>query len=249
MAWYENFFHGMIQEAWKTAQDEEETELECDFLLDVLNLEPGWRVLDVFCGYGRHALPLARSGCRVTGVDISEEYLEEFRTAARRERLAVETVSGDVLTVPLPGGFDAAFCFGNSFSFFPHDRMLAFLQKIAGQLKDGAWFVADTGMIAESVLPDFQERTWVSVGDITVLMENEYDARQSRIDSRLTYLRRDHTEHRLAQHYLYTVAGLCRLFQEAELEVTELFGNLDGTDFRLGDDRLLIVSRKNPAGF
>ena len=35
------------------------------FLFDLLDLQPGQRVLDIFCGYGRHALELARLGCTV----------------------------------------------------------------------------------------------------------------------------------------------------------------------------------------
>jgi cyclopropane fatty-acyl-phospholipid synthase-like methyltransferase len=45
------------------------TVAEVEFLLDVLTLEPGSRVLDLGCGTGRHAIELASRGFRVTGVD------------------------------------------------------------------------------------------------------------------------------------------------------------------------------------
>ena len=48
------------------------TEQEVDFLVELLGLEPGMRVLDVGCGPGRPALALARRGISVLGVDISE---------------------------------------------------------------------------------------------------------------------------------------------------------------------------------
>jgi cyclopropane fatty-acyl-phospholipid synthase-like methyltransferase len=235
----------LVQEAWKAAQTEEQTELECDFLNDVLELQPGQRVLDLFCGHGRHALELARLGYSVTGVDISTESIRELQKNAKREKLSIDARSGDFLTISLEGGFQGAYCLGNSFSFFPHDQMLVFLQKIADQLVSGGRFVADTAMIAEGVLPDFQERSWMQVGDITFLMENEYDVRESCIISQLTYLRNNQTEHRQSRHYVYTIAELHRLFQKAGLTITEMSGNLDGSDFMLGDDRLLLVSRKN----
>ncbi|RRB02781.1 class I SAM-dependent methyltransferase [Larkinella rosea] len=244
MAWYDNFFSGLVQEAWKAAQTDEQTELEADFLNDVLELQPGQRVLDVFCGYGRHALELARLGYSVTGVDISGESIRDLQKTAQRQKLAIDAHAGDFLSIPLEGGFNGAYCLGNSFSFFPHDQMLLFLQKIAGLLAPGGWFVADTAMIAESVLPDFQERSWMQVGDITFLMENEYDARESCITSHLTYLRMEQTEHRESRHYVYTIAELHRLFRQAGLLITEQFGNLDGSDYQLGDDRLLVLARK-----
>lgn len=243
--WYENFFNGLVQEAWKAGQTDEQTELECDFLQDTMNVQPGGRVLDIFCGHGRHALELAQMGYSVTGVDISTESIGELRTDAQRKNLAVEAIAGDFMTLPIESGFEAAYCLGNSFSFFPHDQMLVFLQKIAGLLPAGGRFVADTAMIAESVLPDFEERSWMQIGDITFLMENEYDARASCMTAHLTYLRKDQTERRQSRHYIYTVAELHRLFQKAGLTITELLGNLDGSEFLLGDERLLLVASKN----
>ena len=94
MAWYHTFFEGLPQLAWKQNQDDEYTEWEVDFLADVLELTPGSRVLDVMAGYGRHALPLARRGYELTGVDISEEYGREFEKVAQAEQLPVYRVAG-----------------------------------------------------------------------------------------------------------------------------------------------------------
>ncbi len=73
-------------------------------------LPPG-RALDVGCGEGADALWLARSGWRVTGVDISEVALGRAREQARLEDAAVagrvDWVHADLLEVPPePGGFD-----------------------------------------------------------------------------------------------------------------------------------------------
>jgi SAM-dependent methyltransferase len=56
---------------------------EVKFLLDVLGLERGQRVLDVGCGPGRHAVALAEAGLTVTGVDVSRKFLD---LAAERAR-------------------------------------------------------------------------------------------------------------------------------------------------------------------
>jgi SAM-dependent methyltransferase len=58
------------------------TEQEVGFLVDVLGLEPGRRVLDVGCGPGRHAHALARQGIEVVGVDISERFVDLARRDA-----------------------------------------------------------------------------------------------------------------------------------------------------------------------
>lgn len=58
------------------------TEQEVEFLVEVLGLESGQRVLDVGCGPGRHAHALGRRGIEVVGVDISERFVEIARRDA-----------------------------------------------------------------------------------------------------------------------------------------------------------------------
>ena len=58
------------------------TEQEVAFLVELLGLEPGMRVLDAGCGPGRHALALARRGINVVGVDLSPDFIALAREAA-----------------------------------------------------------------------------------------------------------------------------------------------------------------------
>ncbi|MFD2936220.1 SAM-dependent methyltransferase [Spirosoma flavum] len=255
MAWYHNFFHGLPQDAWKAAQTEEQTQLDLELLVETLEFGPNDRLLDIFCGYGRHALPLARMGARVTGVDISEEYIAEIKAVAKAEKLPLVAIMDDFMTMPeadlgANASFDAAYCLGNSFSFFPRSDMLAFLTRIAGLLKQGGQFLAHSEMIAESILPDYQARSWQPIGHdgdepILFLVENEYDPRDSRIDSHLTYVRAGETQTRTAQHFVYTLAELCRLFSEAGLTVVDCYGTVEGDMFTLGDEAVWIVAKKS----
>lgn len=254
MAWYTTFFHGLPQIAWKAAQTEEQTQLDLELLVETLDFGPDDRLLDIFCGYGRHALPLARMGAHVTGVDISEEYISEINSAAQADKRSLVTVAADFLQTPeatigAAGSFDAAYCLGNSFSFFPRPDMLSFLKRIAGLLKPGGRFLAHSEMLAESVLPDYQARNWQPVGDdgeepILFLAENEYIPMESRIDSHLTYVRAGQTQTRLAQHFVYTLAELRGLFSEAGLTVLDCYGTIDGEPFALGDEAVWILAKR-----
>ena len=252
MAWYHTFFHGLPQEAWKTAQTDEQTHLDLELLVETLAFGPGDRVLDVFCGYGRHALPLARMGARLTGVDISEESIMELR--AHAGKMPLTAVQGDFLVLTdtdlsADTPFDAAYCLGNSFSFFPRTDMLAFMTRIGSLLKPGGRFLAHSEMIAESVLPDYQARNWQPIGDddsqrILFLVENVYDPLESRIDSHLTYVRDGVAQTRLAQHYVYTLAELNWLFNQAGFDVIDCYGTVDGNAYALGDEAVWIVAEK-----
>ena len=76
-----------------------------DFIVR-LALEPGVRLLDVACGSGNLAIPAARLGAIVTGVDIATNLLEQARARAESESLTIQFDEGDAENLPYD---DAAF--------------------------------------------------------------------------------------------------------------------------------------------
>lgn len=81
------------------------TEQEVAFLVEVLGLEPGMRVLDVGCGPGRHAHALGRRGIAVHGIDVSERFV----TIARQDAPdGVSFARLDARTLPFVAEFDVA---------------------------------------------------------------------------------------------------------------------------------------------
>jgi len=60
-----------------------------------LGLKAGDKVLDVACGTGNLAIPAARTGADVTGLDIAPNLLEQARQRAASEGLKIEFVEGD----------------------------------------------------------------------------------------------------------------------------------------------------------
>jgi SAM-dependent methyltransferase len=88
----------------------------------LLGLEPGMRVLDVPCGYGRIAGRLAALGCNVVGVDASERFLE----VARQRAPAVDYRLADMREYAPEAEFDRIVNWFSSFGYFdePTDRRL-----------------------------------------------------------------------------------------------------------------------------
>ena len=73
---------------------------DAEDFINRLNLKPGMTVLDVACGTGNLALPAARAGAEVTGIDIAPNLVEQARENAQREGLKVQFEEGDAEAMP-----------------------------------------------------------------------------------------------------------------------------------------------------
>jgi SAM-dependent methyltransferase len=96
-----------------------------------LPITSGMKVLDVACGTGNVAIPAARKGAVVTGVDIATNLLEQGRERAAVEGLEVTFDEGDAEALPYAdGAFDAVVTmFGAMFAPRP-ERVAAELARV-----------------------------------------------------------------------------------------------------------------------
>ena len=100
-----------------------------------LEIVPGIAALDVGCGTGNVAIPMARRGATVTGVDIAPNLLAQARERATAEGLDVRFDEGDAEQLPYAdGSFDVVVSmFGAMFA--PRPEMV--VSEVARVLKPG----------------------------------------------------------------------------------------------------------------
>jgi SAM-dependent methyltransferase len=92
------------------------------FVVKALGLQRGTRVLDVPCGFGRHARLLARRGMVVVGVDLSSAMIAEARRSGPQPGLSF--VRADMRRLTYQGEFDAVLNLYTSFGYFsPHANL------------------------------------------------------------------------------------------------------------------------------
>lgn len=215
--WWETFFHGVAVELWLQAMSAEHTRHEAAFIARALAVPPGAELLDVPCGGGRLSVGLASRGYRMTGVDLSSEFLGHARAADAARAVAWE--QRDMRDLPWPARFDGAFCFGNSFGYLDDEGNAAFLHAVASTLKPGARFLLDTPMVLESLMQTLKDRFWVQVGDMHLLIANRYDLAGSRLDIDYTFIRDGRVETRRGTHRAYSYRELIELVERAGFEV------------------------------
>jgi SAM-dependent methyltransferase len=145
------------------------TDQEVAFLLDLLELPEGARVLDVGCGPGRHAIELAKAGLAVTGVDVSQRFLDIAADRARAAGVAAGFFVCDARRMPFGDEFDGviSLCQGG-FGLMGDDDSLV-LRRMAEAARPGGRVVA-TASNAYFVSSHIPERARLDV-DAGVLHE------------------------------------------------------------------------------
>lgn len=126
-----------------------------------LKLKPGMRVLDVACGTGNQALPAARTGADVTGLDHAPNLLEQARAAAQTQGLGIRFIEGDAEGLPFDTAeFDVVYSmFGAMFAPRPERVASEFLRvcKRGGLIAMASWtptsFQAETFKLNAKYVP------------------------------------------------------------------------------------------------
>jgi SAM-dependent methyltransferase len=120
-----------------------------DFLADLAGHGP---VLELGIGTGRIALPLARRGIRVHGIDLSQAMVARLRAKPGAEQIGVTI--GDFATTTVEGRFSLAYLVFNTINnLTTQDQQVACFQNVAAHLEPGGCFVIEVGIPALQRLP------------------------------------------------------------------------------------------------
>jgi len=123
-------------------------EAECDFVEEVFRRHAArapQSVLDIGCGSGNHALPLARRGYAVTGIDASSGMLKLAREKTRASGILIDFHQDDMRSFSLGRTFDAAVCLFAVISYLPsNDDLSAMLANVKRHLAPGGLLVIES---------------------------------------------------------------------------------------------------------
>jgi SAM-dependent methyltransferase len=241
--WHEDFFRNSFYNPASPAAVEKAPQ-EAAFVLRQLELRKGGALLDLCCGPGRHAVEFAAKGLAVTGYDFSAEYLREAAARAKKKKVALKLVRGDMRALPFRGEFDAAVNLFTSFGYFLKlSDDLKTLKGAARALKPGGLFLIDV-INGDFIRTRFTPRDWHDLGDHYLLEEREagrggifnswtrIDKRSGRIQEKTFFNR------------LYGRAEMSAALRRAGLRPLKFWGGFDGRPHSEKSIRLICLARK-----
>lgn len=241
----DTYFDGYYKDVWKSMIPEELTTKETAFIISRFNLAAGSRVLDLMCGYGRHALALAKKGVLVTAVDNLKDYTDEIAEAASADNLPVEVVCENVISFQPKAKFDLAICMGNNLNFFDRADNVQLLSKVAKSLKPGGAMFINTWSLAEIAWKNHREKSWSQEGDFKFLADSRVLFNPARIETETTLIGPDgKNEVKLAVDYIFSLNEMDAILHESGMKMLEIFSVPGKKKFTIGDPRAYIIAEK-----
>ena len=241
----DTYFDGYYKDLWRIIIPEELTVKEVDFMLPFFNLQPGNKILDLMCGYGRHAIALAKKGMTVTAVDNLHDYINEIRQVADKESLDLIAILADVATYEPTDKFDLTICMGNSLNFYNAADTLQLLNTISSHLIKGGHLLINTWSIAEIAIKNFKDKSWSYIGDKKFIVESKFLFHPARIESESIIISPDgKTETKTGIDYIFSINEMEDILQEAGLTLKEVYSIPGRKKFTVGEPRAYLVAEK-----
>ncbi len=241
----DTYFDGYYKEIWKTIIPDELTIKEVDFIIPYFKLVAGSKVLDLMCGYGRHAIALAKKGIEVTAIDNQDEYINEIIKASQADALPIKAENTDVLSYTDSQQYDLAMCMGNSLNFFNAADTSQLLRNVALQLKPGGSLMINSWSIAEIAIKNFSARSWSTIKDYKFLTQSEFLFHPTRIETESIIIDAEgKTETRMAIDYIFSLNEMESMLSDAGLILKEVYSIPGRKKFTVGEPRAYLVAEK-----
>lgn len=243
--WFTHFFDASYVAALREEKPLQQTRLEVEFVLRSLRPPEGARILDLPCGYGRHAALLAGRGFRVVGVDLSSAMLAEAR---RRfpDRPRLRFRRGDMRRIAYRDEFDAVVNLYTSFGYFTPAQNAATLHRMARALRPGGRLLVDHRDPAyDAKLP---RRLWYRTGKKRFVLEDRrFDSRTKITSSTqlIVIAGRRWVAQKTLRLQEFSLPEWRRMLRGAGLRFLRAYSGYDGRPYRAGSTgRLILVAEK-----
>jgi len=244
--WPVAFFDDDYLRIYRPTFTPERTAAEVDLIEDALALPPGAAVLDLACGYGRHAIGMAARGYVVTGLDFNPRYLVIADAEATRAGVSARWRPGDMRALGMAAEFDGVYSFFTSFGYYDDDDNERVLAGVAEALKPGGRFLLDI-VNRDHILVHPNLRTWAQREDGGLFVEEvSIELAASRVVSRQMLLDPGGGTQVSKEFSLraYTCAELTALLRRHGLDVKSVWGGHHREPYDTEGRRLVLLSER-----
>ncbi|SEW13731.1 Methyltransferase domain-containing protein [[Clostridium] fimetarium] len=244
--WYKSIWGLDIKEqSW--VQD---TENQVDFIVKTLELTGNERILDLACGFGRHALSLARRGFQITGVDITKEFIQDAIQNAESEGLKAQFINSDIRDLHFANEYDVVLNLADgAIGYLESDEEnLKIFDVISNALKPGGKHFMDI-CNAQHAEQYFPVQYW-DAGESTLSVSRfEWDDKKRIMlygDATIVYgeaAKKPDIAYGAPQR-LYSIDEINEIWKQRGMQVMQTFSDYYGKEASYKNLQLMVSSRK-----
>jgi SAM-dependent methyltransferase len=243
---FDELFDEIYLTTYSPRLGEVDSAAEAKAAIQLAGVEPPAEILDAPGGFGRHSIPLAKAGYRVTSIDRSAVQLEEGRRRAGEAEWP-RFVQADIRELPFDDeSFDAVLCLFSSIGYRGEEGDRQTFAEFLRVLRPGAAVIIET-MHRDRLMWIFQARRWEPLKDDAVLVEEgRFDHVAGEIETDHILAPADGPRRSLTYRMrCYTATELVRMLVAAGFGEIDAFGDYEGGG--LTRETRLVVRALKPA--
>lgn len=231
----ENWFENMHDDLW--LKDDTIGYEESETLKKVLKLRAGYKVLDIPCGAGRIAVHLAKSGVKMTCIDLRQIFIQRARKRFIKNDIQGTFIAEDMRRISFSNEFDAVYNWMGSFGYF-NDKENQAILKLFCEASRKKGRIAIDQIHREKVLRNFKKQSEIR----GIKTRTKYDREtQTLITQRKVG---DNPWGNLSVIRVYTYREMETLFELAGLRVIQVLGSHSGERFTRTSRRMIFIGEK-----
>ncbi len=219
-------------------------ESEAEAAWKLAGADPGARIVDAPCGFGRHAVRLGAWGFDVWGIDVDDMLLDEAKKRSHESGLAIRLDRGDLRDLPVPSDWaDAVMNLSSSIGLFAsNDDNQAIFDEARRVLRDGGAFLIETTHRDREVRRSGRKSWELRNEGMLAVTSREFDLVDGRLDFTVTMIAEDGARTHLRQRpRVYAIPELIRALRRAGFADVECFGGWQGEKPSV-DERIVVVA-------
>lgn len=217
-------------------------------LMDLAHCHSG-DVLDLGCGPGRYALPLAEHGFSVTAVDTSETLLEALHNrleeASDKIQSQVEVIRGDMREFSRPQAFDWVMVMWSTFGYFEDEADHGLVLDLVYQnlREDGCLMLDLVGL--EYLCRSLEPVHLTEFDDGRLLIERPVLIDEmTRLENEWLLIEGEQVKRAQFSHRVWSGGEMAQLLSRHGFAVEGVFGDYDGRPYDLNSERMLFVAKR-----
>jgi SAM-dependent methyltransferase len=220
------------------------TEEEIRFITGLLHLSSKSQVMDLYCGYGRHSIELARHGYAVTAVDSFQDLLAIARQKAQAAGVSVQFRECDMRELDYQEQFDAVINMFSAFGYYTDEENLQVLQLIAKAVKPGGMFLLDL-LNRDWIVRNNLTRYWRDPeGDFVLSYKVEVQNKLVRMKRQLLNVV---TNTKTQYDFIlrpYSLAEVIELLTQCHFSIEAVYGGFDKCGYSNETPHMILLAKK-----